>query len=148
MAPHHVGGALSAGSSHFVICRPRPAPSWNPALAPAICAQRAADAIQFFIPTFKNAGFKEEKEWRLICTPNPQCPIVPRFRVRGDLLVPYYRLRDLGANAADPAKLPIDHVTVGPSKVKALNVASVRMLLDRCGYASVKAEPSTIPFVH
>lgn len=122
--------------------------SWDLTVPPQQCAQRAADAIQFFIPTFKNAGFKEEKEWRLIFTPNPQCALDRQFRVRGDLLVPYFRLRDLAASAVAPAKLPIDHVTVGPSKVKALNVASVRMLLDRYGYSSVKAEPSTIPFVH
>jgi hypothetical protein len=32
-------------------------------------ARRAVDAIQFFIPTFKNADFREEKERRLIFTP-------------------------------------------------------------------------------
>src|SRR5689334_21737117 len=46
-------------------------------------AHLAADRIQFFIPTFKNASFNEEAEWRLIFTPDPGCTIAPRFRVRG-----------------------------------------------------------------
>ncbi len=88
--------------------------SWTTALPPAQVAQRAADAIQFFIPTFKNSDFEEEAEWRLIFTPNPHCTMVPQFRARGSMLVPYYRLRDLapGPNATPP-QLPIGHLTVG-----------------------------------
>ena len=125
--------------------------SWTTALPPAQVAQRAADAIQFFIPTFKNPDFEEEAEWRLIFTPNPQCTVVPQFRARGSMLVPYYRLRDLAPNAPAgtnviPPQLPIGHVTVGPSSSKALNVVSVRMLLDRFGYACVPVDASMTSF--
>jgi hypothetical protein len=126
-------------------------------------AHLAADRIQFFIPTFKNGSFNEEAEWRLIFTPDPGCTIAPRFRVRGSMVVPYYSLRDLDTPpvaarrrrtagsrrpATDPAppKLPISHVTVGPSANKALNVESVRMLLQRRGYPTVSVEASKIPF--
>jgi hypothetical protein len=34
--------------------------------APEALARKAADAIRFFIPTFKNQDFQEEEEWRLI----------------------------------------------------------------------------------
>lgn len=64
-------------------------------LDPAERARKAADAIRFFIPTFKNQDFEEEKEWRLIFTPSPQATIPPRFRVGRNMLVPYYSLRDL-----------------------------------------------------
>ncbi len=64
-----------------------------------LCAQRPADAIQFFIPTFKNPDFEEEAEWRLDFTPNPLCLIKRRFRVRDPMLVPYYRLRDLAQSS-------------------------------------------------
>ena len=125
--------------------------SWNQHLDPVLCAQRAADAIQFFIPTFKNPDFEAESEWRLIFTPNPQCLIKPRFRVRDTMLVPYYRLRDIAqpplpAPAAAPPQLPISHVTVGPGAAKLMNVESVRMLLNGHGYTSIPIKASNTPF--
>jgi len=36
--------------------------SWSPYVDSLLCAQRAADAIQFFVPTFKNPDFEEEAE--------------------------------------------------------------------------------------
>ena len=125
--------------------------SWNPNLDPVLCAERAADAIQFFIPTFKNPDFVEESEWRLIFTPNPLCLIPPRFRVRDTMLVPYYRLREI-TQAALPVpvsasyQLPIGHVTVGPGASKVLNVESVRMLLNGRGYTGIPIEASNTPF--
>jgi hypothetical protein len=120
--------------------------SWNPRLTPEQRAQHAADAIQFFIPTFKNADFSEESEWRLVFTPKPQCPVRPRFRPRGAMLVPYFTLRDLFPPAEGTiATLPITHMTVGPNPSKVLNVASVRMLLDGLGYGSVPVEASSTP---
>ena len=44
-------------------------------------ATQAADAIQFFIPTFKNDGFSEEKECRLTFTPAPEFERPCEFRV-------------------------------------------------------------------
>ncbi len=110
-----------------------------------LCAQRPADAIQFFIPTFKNPDFEEEAEWRLDFTPNPLCLIKRRFRVRDPMLVPYYRLRDLAqsslpVSAAALSQLPIGHVTVGPGAAKVLNVESVRMLLNGYGYTGILIE--------
>jgi hypothetical protein len=110
------------------------------------CAKRTADAIQFFIPTFKNADFSEESEWRLVFTPNQQCSVRPRFRTRGTMLVPYYSLRDLFPVAQGTAPtLPITNVTVGPNPSKGLNVDSVRMLLDGLGYTNVPVEASSTP---
>lgn len=43
-------------------------------------ARRAADAIGFFVPTFKNEAFSDEREWRLIFTPPAECSVKPRFR--------------------------------------------------------------------
>jgi hypothetical protein len=124
--------------------------SFNKGLPSSQLAERAADAIQFFIPTFKNTDFAEEAEWRLIFTPNCQCTIGPVFRVRGSMLVPYYRLQDLSpspaAMGAIRPPLLIGHITVGPSASKVLNVASVRMLLDRYGYTGVTAEASQTSF--
>jgi hypothetical protein len=124
--------------------------SWDPNLESLLCAQRAAHAIEFFIPTFKNPDFEQEAEWRLIFTPNPQCPIRPRFRVRGAMLVPYYRLHDLSQSVSPTAavrpQLPIGHVTVGPGAAKMLNVESIRTMLNDYGYAGILVDPSATPF--
>ena len=57
-------------------------------------ARRAADAIQFFVPTFKNEDFREEQESRLIFTPDTHCLVKPRYRVGRNMLIPYYSIRD------------------------------------------------------
>ena len=53
------------------------------------------DALQFFIPTFKNADFRDEQERRLIFTPHPTAVPKPKFRTRRGLLVPYFSLQEL-----------------------------------------------------
>jgi hypothetical protein len=105
-------------------------------------AARAADAIEFFIPTFKNADFSEENECRLIFSPPDHCPVQPRFRVRGAMLVPYYSLKELCGGRP----LPVTGVTIGPSTNKVMNVESVRMMLAGFGYAGVKVEASPTPY--
>jgi len=118
-------------------------------------AERAADAIEFFLPTFKSKGFREESEFRLIFTPAADCPVAPDFRVGRGLVVPYYSLRKLilqadqvqGGQVSPRLKqLPITRVRVGPNPNKRLNVESIRMMLKLCGYGSVSVEVSKIPF--
>ena len=48
--------------------------------------QLIVDALQFFVPTFKNDGFYEEQERRLIFTPSTGIATKPRFRTRRGLL--------------------------------------------------------------
>jgi hypothetical protein len=120
----------------------------------------AADALQFLIPTFKNEGFQEESECRLIFTPPPDYAVRPEFRVARGMLVPYYSLRKLaesvtqGGGPAPPEppgappqrRLPIEHVRVGPCVNKTVNVESVRMLLNETGYDGVTVDSCAIPF--
>jgi len=105
-------------------------------------ATRAADAIEFFIPTFKNADFKEEDECRLIFSPPPNCPVRPSFRIARGMLVPYYSLKALSGNR----QLPITGITVGPSPNRAINVESVRIMLAAYGYSGVIVEASPTPY--
>lgn len=114
-------------------------------------ARRAADAIQFFIPTFKNPDFREEKERRLIFTPDPSCPVRPRYRVARGMLIPYYSVRDLAEVAGRggpgaPWPLPIRSLMVGPSAQKELNVESATMLLRQNGYGGVEIKASATPY--
>jgi hypothetical protein len=105
-------------------------------------AARAADAIEFFIPTFKNADFREEDECRLIFSPPEHCPVQPAFRVRGSVLVPYYSLKELCGGRP----LPVTGVTIGPSTNRVMNVESVRMMLAKFGYAGVTVDASPTPY--
>jgi len=112
-------------------------------------AQQAADAIQFFIPTFKNQAFEGEKEIRLIFTPFPNCATKPQFRVARGMLVPYYSLTDLSSPAGTPSSprlLPIAGVCIGPSANKILNMKSVEMLLEKNGYSGVQVRSSKTPY--
>lgn len=107
-------------------------------------AQNAADAIQFFIPTFKNHDFEEENEWRLIFTPRPNAVVKMQFRTARGMLVPYYSLQKLGWNPAQP--LPITGLCIGPSIHKALNVQSAQLLLKQHAYSHVPVRVSKTPF--
>jgi hypothetical protein len=104
------------------------------------------DALQFFMPTFKNADFQEEQERRLIFTPYQQMSALPRFRTRGGLLVPYFSLRDVAGPGAIDFHLPISGVLVGPSLHRNLNVESTRLLLQKHKYAAVPVTASTTPY--
>ena len=120
------------------------APAANPGQALDTLARKAADAIRFFIPTFKNADFQEENEWRMVFTPSPSTHIRPHFRVSRNMLVPYYSLRELIFPGLP--LLPIRQVTVGPSVQKRLNVESTRALLEQNGYVGVPVQASDTPF--
>jgi hypothetical protein len=122
-------------------------------------AQKAADAIEFFIPTFKNPHFFEENEWRLIYTPRPDAaglvPVPkPHFRVSRNMLVPYYSLQDLKKASenpspppgAPPTQLPLLGVHIGPSPSKQLNAQSAKMLLAQHGYPGAALRISDIPY--
>ena len=110
-------------------------------------ARYAADAIRFFIPTFKNPSFFEEREWRLIFTPGQNCPVLPRFRPARGMLIPYFSLNELAEKSTGAARpLPIESVCVGPSPFKELNVESTRMLLARYDRAGVSVVASRVPY--
>ena len=121
-------------------------------------ARKAADAIEFFIPTFKNPAFFQESEWRLIFTPRPTPAgtpdLQPRFRVARNMLIPYYGLQDLKRASQfpppvpgePPIPLPVLSIRIGPSPNKKLNAQSARMILNQYGYAAAALETSDIPF--
>lgn len=106
-------------------------------------ARYAADAITFFIPTFKNQDFSEERECRLIFTPPPSITVRPRFRVTRGMLIPYFSMQDLTGNQF---RLPIARIVVGPTPHKDLNVASTEAMLTASGYPEIPVERSSTPY--
>jgi len=115
----------------------------QPAL-PEDRARYAADAITFFIPTFKNEDFSEERECRLIFTPPPSIAVRPRFRVARGMLIPYFSMRDL--TGGSQLHLPIEGIVVGPMPHKDLNVASIEALLTAGGYPELSVDRSSTPY--
>jgi Protein of unknown function (DUF2971) len=109
-------------------------------------ARQAADAIEFFIPTFKNPDFIDENEWRLIFTPPPVCPVKPRFRAARGMLIPYYSLKELSVTITPTGHLPLVGLCIGPSANKLLNDQSVQMLLTQAEYSTVKTTASNTPY--
>jgi len=117
----------------------------QPLPTPAERARMAADAILFFIPTFKNEDFEEEKEIRLIFTPEAGFAEQPKFRISRGMLVPYYSLKEISGTSTPPT-LPIDRVRIGPSMNKNVNAGSVRMMLNKAGYPAVGVDVSNTPY--
>jgi len=124
-------------------------PYWNAATEDERI-EHVVEAIQFFVPTFKDPGFHGEMERRLIFTPGGPAAPLPRFRVRSGMVVPYVRLRELApaAFAAPNARLPILKVMVGPGRHRQLNRDSLEMTLRQRGHADLEVEASRIPNRH
>jgi len=124
-------------------------PELNSEDSDEIKAAKAADAIHFFMPTFKNEDFEQEDERRLIFTPSPKCAVGPSFRVARGMLAQYYSLKALGKELFGPEKvrpLPIVNITIGPRVRQALNIESAKMLLSQNGYKEVTIQGSDTPF--
>jgi len=123
-------------------------PYWPASADPSAPVRYIADALAFFLPTFKNADFIDENERRLIFTPDPVNPPQTRFRVRAGMLVPYMRMRDMAGLPPDatPRPLPITRVLVGPGRHRLLNRESLRMALDAHGYRKVPVDVSSTPY--
>jgi len=106
-----------------------------------------AEAIRFFIPTFKNSDFMGEKEWRLIFSPAVGSPARPSYRVVRGMLAPYYSLKELCVQLGyQNQKLPLTSVRIGPCPNRRLNAASTRMLLDQHDYGEVEVKTSATPY--
>ncbi|WP_324005257.1 DUF2971 domain-containing protein [Aeromonas hydrophila] len=99
-----------------------------------LCAQ-----ISELAPLFKNEGFYEESEWRIIARA-PKEPIL--FRPGPSYLAPYVELGVLSDTAASSLR----EVIIGPNPNQRRCESSIKMLLDSCGLGDVKVITSSLPF--
>ena len=88
--------------------------------------------------TFKNPGFREEQELRLVRLGEGDSP--RKFRTGRFGMVPYIEL-----SPPSGQKLPIKKIMQGPTADPTAAGGSVQMLLEDYGYADVSVEVSTIP---
>lgn len=99
-----------------------------------LCAEVAELA-----PLFKNEGFHEEKEWRIVAK-EPKGQI--KFRASSSYLAPYVEL-ELFSDAARPA---LREVIIGPNPNQGRCQMSISMLLESTGLTDVDVKVSSIPF--
>jgi hypothetical protein len=95
--------------------------------------------IAQFAPLFKDAGFQEEVEWRIIAI-DPKEAI--RFRAAPSYLIPYVEL-PIPLNADSNA---LREVIIGPNPNQARCEASVRILLEVAKMADVDVASSPVPY--
>lgn len=92
-------------------------------------------------PLFKNDGFREEAEWRIVANrPIEQV----KFRARASFLAPYVELQLLSATSGNALR----EVIIGPNPNQARAEAAVRKLLLAHGVGNSTVRCSSLPFNH
>lgn len=89
-------------------------------------------------PFFKNDGFKEEQEFRMVILPDSPYEGV-NFRVNDNGLVPYLIIK-----AKD--KLPLTNIRIGPRSNRAMMMDGISFLLQSRGYTSTRISFTETPF--
>jgi hypothetical protein len=108
---------------------------------PTEAASACYEAILQAALTCKNPAFSEEMEWRCIYVPQNDGVAGtafarlngPKFRCRGEQIVPYYELP-----LADPGKFPIAEIVFGPKNRDNGNLDAVKRLLVANGFDASK----------
>lgn len=90
-------------------------------------------------PLFKNEGFHEESEWRIVVKEPSE---LVQFRACPSYLAPYVELEVLSGDGV-PA---LREVIVGPNPNLRRCESSIRMFLDSLGIGDVEVKTSPLPF--
>lgn len=101
--------------------------------------QWLCDKIAEVAPLFKNEGFHEEAEWRIVAK-EPRERV--KFRASSSYLAPYVELELL----SDAARSALREVIIGPNPNQKRCQMSIEMLLDSSGLANVDVKSSLLPF--
>ncbi|HCR1838985.1 DUF2971 domain-containing protein [Enterobacter kobei] len=101
---------------------------------------RLNSLISSNIPFFKNIGFSEEKEFRLVFSPLLKFPHI-KFRVGAYGLIPYLEMKMRGGD-----KIPIKRIIIGPSKDRELLKNGVYMFLENNNYSGIPIDFSSVPY--
>ncbi len=118
-----------------------------------MCREDGGYALRWLSLGFKDRGYHEEKETRVLVSPNDreddlfreEAPL--RFRARGPDVVPYIPMLLQPLRDGFPApKLPIRSIVTGPGVDYQRNRSSLEQLLRYLGYHGVDIGRSVIPF--
>jgi hypothetical protein len=99
-----------------------------------LCAE-----ISKLAPLFKNEGFHEESEWRIVAKEPRE---LVQFRASSSYLAPYIELEMLSGVAVSALR----EVIVGPNPNQHRCESSIKMLLVSFGLVNVKVKVSPLPF--
>jgi hypothetical protein len=113
-------------------------------------AESLANKLKFQFIRYKHKCFESEHEVRLVVGEREGEYQPVRYRVRGNMIIPYHRSSDRiwgaqGAGAEFP-KLPIASVTIGPMVNQELSAHSVREFLSSHGYDPAIVDVSALPY--
>ncbi|MCO4252185.1 DUF2971 domain-containing protein [Pseudarthrobacter raffinosi] len=106
------------------------------------------------LQTFKDHGFKDEREMRIVCSTSLHADLVSvKYRPSRYGIVPYVELCLPAGPNGDPPKnpepveeLPIVGIAVGPTPYPEEAAAGAREFLRSVGRESIPVVPSKIPF--
>ena len=93
---------------------------------------------------FKDKGFKEEDEWRIVHPSEPIDKI--DFDTSSGIIKPFVELWASSRERNSEFRLPIAEVVIGPSLFSSLSKKSAELLLTRYGYCDVEINESCVPF--
>ncbi len=110
-------------------------------ILPALCSLISSHLNECSF-TFKDSSFAEEKEWRMIFSPQRQDV---RFRQSGNLLTPYVPT-ELGSTDENYPLLPLAEVISGPRLDANLTRNSFRMLAEQADYSLISYRHSVSPY--
>jgi len=102
---------------------------------------------------FKNSGYSEEGEWRLVqfgraWTGDVQWLHPVQFRERKGQIIPYADLDLAQSGSSKGGKLPISQIVAGPTQDAELSDKALRLFVEDCGYGpdQVELRRSIVPF--
>jgi len=98
----------------------------------------AAKLAHSLPPFFKNDGFKEEQEFRMVILPDRPFEGV-NFRVNDNGLVPYLIVKSKD-------KLPLKSIRIGPRSNRSMMMEGIAFLLQSKGYNSTRISFTETPF--
>lgn len=114
-------------------------------------ASSLAQKLQFEFVRFKHDSFESEREVRFIIFGEEEDKLRPRrYRVRGNLIIPYHYTSDRiwrkdGA-IIEPPTIRLSSVTIGPMSGQEICARSMREFLNDRGHGGVALKLSRLPY--
>jgi hypothetical protein len=93
---------------------------------------------------FKDRGFEEEDEWRIVHPSEPTDKI--NFDTSSGIIKPFVELWASSRERNSEFRLPIAEVIIGPSLFSSLSKKSAGLLLTRYGYSDIETKEFSVPF--
>ena len=113
-----------------------------------MCLDGISDALFYYFALMKDANFKHENESRFLYYFKQDSKAKICFRKRGNVILPYLRLKILDVNCCPHKIFPINDIVVAPGSQKEYVADSIKYFLEKTGYDYLidKVRVSQIPY--